>query len=427
MIYFKAMCLSLLFVFFSSCSKNVKNSSFRANIVVWHWMPEKQKSFETLAQKYLQETGIKVVFKKYFPKDVYRNKISMAQTSNELPEIFNPLAEKRELASFIQGGLIANLSEDLDKASWKENFFLEALLKDYYENGNEWNIEPGIYSIPLDMQSLVIFYNKNLFVKAGLDPNVPPVTWQEFIETGKRLKQASIKPFASGFAQGWFIGSFAKFYEMSILGEDGILKTIEGGIPYTDEKWIKIFNLFKDMQDNGFFTPQTIINMTNKEVEEKFASEKVAMIFGGSWALPVYIKNKKKINIGTFLPPPISKNVKARSFIDGRTYFYVNQNSVNKQKAIDFLKWLTQEPQQILLAQETLSIPSNKKIQSGLPKIVNTFYENMKNAYQPSLKQENWQVTNYFNTNLQAIIIGEKSPSEAAKDVQDRKRKTLKS
>ncbi|MDR1418423.1 MAG: extracellular solute-binding protein [Endomicrobium sp.] len=424
--YFKLIIfLSLVFVFFVSCGKNSEDISLNADIVVWHWMPEKQKVFDELARKYFQETGITVIFKKYFPKDVYRNKISIAQTSNELPEIFSLLAEKNEIASFIQEGFIANLSEDLSKDSWKEVFFLEALVKNYYKSGNKWGIEPGIYGIPLDMQSLAIFYNKDLFVKADINPNAPPVSWQEFIEIGKKLKQANIKPFISGFAQGWFIESFAKFYEMTVLGEEGILKTIDGGLAYTDEQWIKIFSLFKNMLDNGFFAP-TIITTTNNEAEKEFASGKSAMIFGGTWALPMYINNKLNINIGIFLPPPLAKNIKVKSFIDGKTYFYVNQASTNKQKAIEFLKWLTQEPQQIFLAQETLSIPSNKNIHIGLHEIVSTFYQNMKDAYRPLLKQESWQVANYFNTNLQAIIIGEKTPIEAAKDIQIEKERQLK-
>jgi ABC-type glycerol-3-phosphate transport system substrate-binding protein len=423
MSHFKVIiCLSLVFVLFVSCGKSVISSE--VDITVWHWMPEKQKTFENLAKKYLQETGIRVVFKKYYPKDVYRNKVLIAQTSNELPEIFNPLAGKREVASFIQEGVVANLSKDLNDDSWREIFFSEALLKDYYESKNEWNVEPGIYSVPLDMQSLMIFYNKDLFVKAGLNPEKPPVTWQEFIEIGKKLNKANIKPFVSGFAQGWFIGSFAKFYEMSILGENGVLQTINGNLPYTNEKWITIFNLFKDMQNNNFFTP-SIMNMTNNEAEKEFSLGKVAMIFGGSWALPIYVKGKEKINLGVFLPPPVSKEVDVKSFIDGRTYFYVNQASDNKQKAIDFLKWLTLQPQQILLAKETLSIPANKKINKGLPKIVNVFYENMKGAYPSLAKQESWQVTNWFNTNLQAIVVGVKSPIEAARDVQVEKEKQL--
>lgn len=222
------------------------------------------------------------------------------------------------------------------------------------------------------------------------------------------------------------MGSFAKLYELSILGENGVLQTIYGNWPYTSEKWITIFNLFKDMQDNNFFTPSLgIMNMTNNEAEKEFSLRKVARIFGGSWALPMYIEGKEKINLDVFLPPPVSKEVDVKSFIDGRTYFYVNKASVNRQKAIDFLKWLTQQPQQILLAQETLSIPANKKINKGLPKILNVFYENMKSVYPSLAKQESWQVTNYFNTNLQAIVVGGKSPIEAAKNMQVEKEKQL--
>jgi hypothetical protein len=51
---------------FVSCGKNVIRSE--ADIAVWYWMPEKQKTFENLAKKYLQGTGIRVVFKNIIQK-----------------------------------------------------------------------------------------------------------------------------------------------------------------------------------------------------------------------------------------------------------------------------------------------------------------------------------------------------------------------
>ncbi len=403
-----------------------KEAKPKADVVIWHWMTDRQDAFEKLALQYLEETGVKVAFETYAPTDVYKSKISAAATANLLPDVFNPIADKKEVASYIKAGFIADLTEDMNKDGWKETFFEKALTQNTFEAGNEWDVQPGIYAVPLDVNSLMIYYNKDLFTQAGLDPENPPATWPEFIEAGKKLREANIQPFTSGFGEGWLIGAFAQSYQWNLFGRDGVLQTLEGEIPYTDPRWVRIFRLFEEMKDNKLFA-SGIVTMVNKDAERSFATGKAAMAFNGSWGVNVYYSMNPNLNYGV-IPPPSLPEAKFPMLMFGGegSSLFVNASSPNKQKAIDFLKWMTQVKPQVFLAEETLNIPSNKNAANDLPPVLKIFSENIKNTFESLPKIETWQVTNFININLQSVIIGERTPEAAAKEVQAEKERQMK-
>ncbi|MDR1195668.1 MAG: extracellular solute-binding protein [Endomicrobium sp.] len=415
------------FVLFTGCNKESKQS--KADVVIWHWMTDRQEAFESLAQQYYKETGVKVSFETYAPTDVYKNKISAAATADLLPDVFNPIADKKETASYINAGFIANLTEEMEKDGWKDSFFTKALTQNTFEAGNEWGVNPGIYAVPLDVNSLMVYYNKDLFSQVGLDPENPPKTWPEFIEAGKVLRAANIQPFTSGFGEGWLIGAFAQSYQWNLFGKDGVLDAIEGKIPYTDARWVKIFELFAEMRDNKLFA-SGIVTMVNKDAERSFATGKAAMAFNGSWGVNVYHSMAPNLNYGVMPPPALTEEQGAKypllMFGGEGSSLFVNDKSPNKQKAIDFLKWMTQIDPQVYLAKETLNIPSNKNAAGDLPPVLKVFSENIVNTFESLPKIESWQVTNFININLQSVIIGERTPAQAAKEVQGEKERQAK-
>ncbi|MDR2192420.1 MAG: extracellular solute-binding protein [Endomicrobium sp.] len=420
-----SICLAFFVCSFSGCGKN-KNEQPKADVVIWHWMTDRQDAFEKLAATYLEETGVRVLFETYAPTDVYKSKISAAATANLLPDVFNPISDKKEVASYINAGYIADLSEDMEKDGWKDIFFAKALTQNTFEPGNEWNVKPGIYAVPLDVNSLMIYYNKDLFTQAGLDPENPPKTWSEFIEAGKKLRAANIQPFVSGFGEGWLIGAFAQSYQWNLFGKEGVLETIEGKIPYTDKRWIKIFKLFEEMKNAKLFA-SGVVTMVNKDAERSFATGKAAMAFNGSWGVNVYLSMNPTLNYSVMAPPSLPEAQFPMLMFGGEgSSLFINEKSPNKQKAIDFLKWLTQGPQQTFLAQATLNIPSNKTVADDLSPVLKIFSENIANTFESLPKIESWQVNNFININLQSVIIGERTPEEAAKEVQGEKERQQK-
>jgi len=409
----------------SGCGKKESAKNDDSAIKVWHWMTDRQAAFDKLAEQYYNETGVKVVFETYAPTDVYKNKITAAASGQLLPDIFNPLSDKRELASYIKAGFIANLTTEMN-AGWKDVFFEKSLVQNMFDENNEWGVEPGYYGVPLDVSSLMIYYNKDLFTQAGLDANNPPKTWKDFIEAGKKLRAAGIQPFVSGFGESWLIGSFAASYQWNLFGKQGIIDTIEGKLSYTDPRWVRIFGLFNEMKENKMFA-SGIVTMINKDAERTFATGKAAMALNGSWGVNVYKSMNSSLQYGIMYPPALS-DAKYPLLVfggDGSSMF-VNAMSPKKDKAIAFLKWFTQRQQQSFLAKETLNIPSNKESAQDLPEILKDFSKSINHTFENLPMIESWQVTNYINTNLQSVIIGEKTPQLAAEEVQAEKQRQMK-
>ena len=70
-------------------------------------------------------------------------------------------------------------------------------IKNYYsKDGNMW-------SMPFNSSTAMLYYNKDLFSKAGLDPNKPPTTWKEVEEYGKKLRDSGVKNVLSFGWPGW--------------------------------------------------------------------------------------------------------------------------------------------------------------------------------------------------------------------------------
>jgi len=155
----------------------------KGEILMWHWLTDREEALQKLADAYQKETGIKVTLELYAPSDAYASKVRAAAQTNTLPDIFSVLGENRDLASFINSGHIANLTPAMNanNAAWKKQFFPKALATDTLLPDNQYKVVPGVYGVPLDVSNIQMLYNKELFKQAGLDPNRPPQTWNEFI------------------------------------------------------------------------------------------------------------------------------------------------------------------------------------------------------------------------------------------------------
>jgi len=388
-------------------------------IVLWHWMTDRQEAFQQLAKSYEEEVGIKVRFGLYAPSDAYSQKAMAAAQARALPDIYGLLGEKRIFAAFIEAGHVVNLTPYLTRDGWKDIFFKKALAVNEFLPGNEYKVEPGIYGVPIDVMNIQMLYNKDLFAQAGLDPEDPPQTWDEFLACGKRLKEAGIKGMVSGWGETWMIDCFASNYAFNIMGEDKVIATIRGEVPYTDPQWIEVLSLFDQMSKEDVLI-SGIVTMGNKIAEQLFANERAAFAFNGSWCVNVYKGMNPNLNYGAILPPRVRTEHPMAIWGSAGSSFLVNDRSKNKEEAIKFLRWLTQQPQQVYLAKKTLNLPANKESLGEIAPILAQFADDMDRVTHPNILpvQELPFVIEAFTKGIQAIIIGAMTPEEVAEEVQ---------
>lgn len=413
------MCLGIL----SGCAKPADH---KRTISVWHWMTDRHEVFLKLAQKYEEETGRKVKFELYGPSDAYSQKIVASAQAKVLPDIFGILDKKEIFASFIESGFVADLTEEFkkDHARWEKSLFGKALSVNRFEEGNSYRVKPGIYGVPLDVTNIQILYNRRLLKKAGV--TAPPATFAEFLTAAAALKKAGIPGLVSGWGELWMVDCFASNYAFNIMGMDKVMATYKGEVPYTDPDWIKVFDIFKQLKDNGALA-EGIVTKVNKYAEQDFALERAAFAFNGSWCVNVYREMNPHLDYGVMVPPPVNPNRPMRIWGGAGSSFVVNNSSPRKPEAIEFLKWLSAPQQQAFLATQTQNLPANQEALSSIPAILSEFAGAMDQTTHPTLwpYNEDALVTEAFDKGIQSIIIGEKTPDEVAREVEAVKKRQM--
>ncbi|MGE0268525.1 MAG: extracellular solute-binding protein [Candidatus Omnitrophota bacterium] len=402
------------------------NQAQSNEITLWHWMTDRDKAFQTLAQQYEQETGVKIKIQLFAPPDTYSQRITASAQANTLPDIYGILDKKEIFADFIKYEFVASLTEEFQKnnGEWEQSLFPKALDVNRFTADNVYGVEPGIYGVPIDVTNIQMLYNKKLLEKAGI--KTAPQSFSEFIAAIEALKRVGITGLVSGWGEIWMTDAFASNYAFNIMGEEKIMATYRGDVPYTDEDWIKVLSIFKTLSKEGAFI-EGIVTKPNKEAEQDFALERAAFAYNGSWCVNVYHGMNPDLEYSAMLPPPINSKFPMKIWGGAGSSFVVNKNSKNKDQAIAFLKWLSSEQQQIYLANETRNLPANRKALTAIPEVLSDFAKVMDNTTHPTLWKYNEMpaVTEAFDKGIQSIIIGEKTPEEVAKEVQQVKTREL--
>ncbi|MCG8607233.1 ABC transporter substrate-binding protein [bacterium] len=80
-----------------------------------------------------------------------------------------------------------------------------------------------VYAIPTNTSTIVLFYNKDLFRRAGLEPDKPPRTWQE-VEEMSRIVKAKLGPGYYGMnlhIEDWDLEAFTWQWGGRVISDDG--------------------------------------------------------------------------------------------------------------------------------------------------------------------------------------------------------------
>jgi raffinose/stachyose/melibiose transport system substrate-binding protein len=167
--------------------------------------------------------------------------------------------------------------------------------------------------------------------------------------------------------------------------------------------------------------------MVNKDAEQLFANGNAVFAFNGSWCVNVYKSMNPNLKYGAFLPPKVSNKYPMSIWGGAGSSFLVNPRSKNKDLAVKFLKWLTDNNQQAYLSEATMNLPANKEILRNIPPILAQFAEGMDSSTHPNT----WGISEFspvieaFDKGIQSIIIGEKTPEQVAQEVQKIKEREL--
>jgi len=306
--------------------------------------------------------------------------------------------------------------------------FDEAYFDDFYDAFMENSSTDGkVYSLPFQRSTIVLYYNKDAFKEAGLDPEKPPANWDELVEYGKKLTidegktQWGLEIPSTGY-QYWMLQALALQTEDNIMSKDG--KEVYFDAPYVKES----MNYWLDLGNKHKIMPEGIIEWAT--VPSDFLSGNTAMMFHTTGNL-TNVKENAEFDFGvSFLP---ANNQFGSPTGGGNIYLFKDIPEENKEAAIKFMEFLT-EPERIAqwsvdtgyVATRESAYETNilKEYTEVFPEST-VARDQLEYADSELATYQNGEIQKIFNDALQAILIGQTSVEDGLSDAQKEAEKVL--
>lgn len=178
-----------------------------------------------------------------------------------------------------------------------------------------------IYGIPQNGYALGIYYNRKMFKAAGLNPDKPPTTWDDFRSYAKALKSPSVAGFAETSTEnqgGWHFTNWIYTAGGDMQSADGKKAT------FNSDKGLGVLQLLKNMRfTDGSMTKQQLF--TQADTLQLLATNKVAMVVMAPDQLDA-LKSQYQANLEDFGIGPIPQNG-GNSVLTGGNIFVFNPRS----------------------------------------------------------------------------------------------------
>ncbi len=240
------------------------------------------------------------------------------------------------LPSLAKLGAVQPLDMLLTAAGIKTGVYPPAALSAMKYNGS-------VYGLPEMTNVRELLWNKDLFKKAGLDPNVYPKTTAQLdamaakltVITNGKVEQLGFVPWAEQGGPDVLSGLFgASYFDAKgnpDLNNPGMLKLLTWEASYVSKYGAGPVNSFL-----GSFNTQS------SQANDPFVKGGIAMMIGGEWEEGFLSLYAPKLNYGVApMPAPAGRPYPA-SLLDGNTWF-IPKGSKNAAEALKFIAW-TQDP-----------------------------------------------------------------------------------
>jgi len=264
----------------------------------------------------------------------------------------------------------------------------------------------SLWGIPDQTNGLCLFYNKELFRAAGLDPERPPKTWHELVEYGEKLTDRNEGVFGIGLSNSlWWTLPFFYTYGATFLSEDGRSCLLNS------QEAVEAFQLKVDLYqkygiEGGAWRAGGIVH------DLGFQNGRYAMILNGPWAVESLKKTGIDFGVATIPSGPVG----SRTNVGGND-LVVFRSTERPDLATEFITYVASEDVQRMWAERLSQIPVNLRavdiISPDEHPHLSVFVEQMKTAIPRPQTPYYPEIENLMNPEMQAALDNTKSVKEA--------------
>ena len=212
-------------------------------------------------------------------------------------------------------------------------------------------IDGKIYGFPWMLGTRVMFYNKNLMTRAGLDPKQPPADWDHLYDYCEAVNKLGEPIY------GWGSNSYEKFrlykkFLPFLWSNHGMVLNADEQCALTSPEALYALQFYIKLSDIGYMESQ-------RNLDDKFLAGELGFIISGDWLLRMMKANPPDFEVGACLIPPPNSGSQTASFLGGE-FLTVNKDSKKKAEAVKFIQYLVSKTPDLKFNRAAGSItPSN--------------------------------------------------------------------
>lgn len=215
-----------------------------------------------------------------------------------------------------------------------------------------------IYAVPAETGIFELYYNKALFRKAGLDPNAPPTTWDQWLADSKKI--AALGNGISGTTIEGGTGLGAAFRLAPFMRQLGGDFTSRDGskITFNSPANLKALTFLRQLAQTAA-PGVTALTDEGKFFGSTWWANKAGFVVDGPWEVGSSVQNKLDFGVA---PLPIPAGGHPANVVVGNQMFAVTKLAKHQQAAFDYLRILASEAAARLNYRTTGRLPANLKV-----------------------------------------------------------------
>ena len=303
----------------------------------------------------------------------------------------------RTLKQFADSDLIVPVTyTDAEKAAYYPH-----ILDTVTYNGQQWGI-------PTAFSTKAIYWNKDLFTKAGLDPNKPPATWDELLSDAKTIKEKTGVP-GYGLPAKTMDNTMHQFLHY-VYTNNGSVTDDQGNITLDSPENLAALEFIKSLVPYSEDGPSAY---EQNDMTTLFSDGKVAMIEQGPWGRNQIAKG---INWGVAALPlgPSAKGPGTLLITDSLAIF---KGTGVEDQATDLAKWLT-NPENQFTYEKTHGLTPLRPVACVADLVKEDpswkpFLDGISNGGPEPLFKDYKGMQDAFITMVQSVVTGQAEPKAA--------------
>lgn len=328
-------------------NNNDDTTAEKTEITFWHAMSGANgEALEVIVDKFNEQSDsveVEAIYQGSYDDSL--TKLRAIGGSDEAPAIVQVFEIGTKYMS--ESGFITPMQEFIDEDNFDTSALEENILS-YY------TLDDQLYSMPFNTSNAIMFYNKDMFEEAGLDPDNPPNSFSEVIDAAEKLSDGNRTYGFTMATIGWFFEQLMANQGALYLDNDNGRDGDPTEALVNSEEGLKIFNWLKEMNEAGTFTNY---GSDWEDPRGPFFAGQVGMYLD-STANTSSVIEQSDFEVGTAFLPTADGVDPQGVIVGGASLWITNKVSDEEQHAAwEFVKFMTEPAVQAEWAASTGYFP----------------------------------------------------------------------